>query len=1546
MAATSIAPRFVFGFRADVANNVAYAEDGAVVYPAGHNVVLYSPDIRTQRLIPGTLESEGISAMCVSANKKLLAVAERSEKAIITVYDLQTLKRRKVLVAPDVGSKEYVSLSFSADGKLLLAQGGGPEWNMVLWVWEKSKIAGTVKTTNQQGLPVFACNYSPGDGGMIGVLGQNIFKVLKYLDGTIKALNFNIGKRDMSTIACMEWVPPDSNDLKEKLLLGTTEGEVLLLEHGTEFKNVFSCENTGGGLVVQCIVCYSKGFVVGQDGGVVTIFEKDDKEMYRRARAFTIENNPVKIKHVAISPSEEHLTCSLENGQVYSLLLSNSEIMKADEMNFDVLGTNNHQGPVTGMDMCVRKPLIASCSTDKSVRLWNYNDRTCELVKWFPDEIFSIAIHPSGLQVLVGFADKLRLMTILMEDLKTVKEFGIKGCRECCFSTGGQYFAAVNGTTISIYNTYTCENVGNLRGHNGKVRSVHWAPDDAHIVSAGMDGAVYEWRLKDFKREKENVLKGCNYTSVLSTPDCKTLYAAGSDRKIKEFEEAPGAGTQITKEVDTGVPLTQICLLPNIKMMIAATDTGNLRTYKYPLTGEFAETKCHQGSITRLRLSWDEQLVATASDDGSVFVHDVKDRDAKAAARREQERVEYSAEVLVTRSDLDEKRNRMAELEQQVAELTMQTEYQLRLKDLHLQEKTKELTEKFTSEVDVDRQKFELLLAEKNEQEMEYEEKLKQAEERSQVQLAALDTQYQAKIMAEVERFQQLAQEKEALNERWDEQNSLLVESHERVIAELTEDYEAKLAEESLRLEQLLTEKTELEREFEEIKRQLEEDADREIEELKEKYEVRLAGEREASLRLKGENGIMRKKFNALQKDIEAQKEEIKNLFEQKRELYATIASLEKDIASLKREIRERDETIGDKERRIYDLKKKNQELEKFKFVLDYKIKELKKQIEPREAEILEMKDQIKEMDGELERYHKTNSGLDLLISNLKLKQTGLSGEVTLQRRSRTDLEALIKRMQHDLQQVVGSIQDPKALKEKVKQLYHKYCADMVAGEHEEDNDLEREAARQRGYLEKTVDSLRRKLAKDSELHRSDNLRIMQENTALIKEINELRREARSLRARGAGSPAATGNATALAFSKRPTLQTMDAELVEGLKKELEMQRDLIYRLREDGATKVARIKQLETMVVPPRPLSRERLPPMDPSTTTAYAVNGGAPLTPQQQQQQAQVLAAKESEAAAARAKAEAAMAAMNSARPPRSPLASLDRPPSSQHPAGEEGYPLPRIPSRPLSRTGSATAGAAAGAGAAESAADKAAAGAATGLTAAAASGGLDGGAEMEAVADASAAAAEASALASAADEEVRAGASSGGNDSGGGGEGEGGVQGDGGEGESTQGGEAEAAAADQEQQGEGQEQQQQQQEGTEAGGGLQGGEEEQDVGGQRDQNEDVNAEGQEGAGLEAGGEGAQEEGTEAEHAQSEENIRQGQEGAAGEEQGEQGGGQEEGAAGQSEARAEEGGLEEGSGGQKEEGGEDGGEAPAEGGDNEPAPPPPAPPSDAPDS
>uniref|UniRef100_A0A061RT72 Wd repeat-containing protein 65-like n=2 Tax=Tetraselmis sp. GSL018 TaxID=582737 RepID=A0A061RT72_9CHLO len=1174
-ALSALVPRHVFGFRGDVHSNVHYVDEHTVAYPAGHQTVLFNTETKGQKFVPGTVDSEGITVIAVSPNSKYLAVAEQSEKAMITVYDLQTLKRRKVLMSTDAGSKEYVSLSFSPDSKLLVAQGGAPEWNLVLWIWEKSKVASSFKTTNPTNSPVYQCLFNPADLGLVSVVGHGIFKVFKTTDSNLKLLPNALSKRDAQNYTCHAWMPEGSGE-KERVVVGTDTGELLVVEGG-ELRSVLPSES---GHSVESVAATTKGFVTGHEGGLVSIWEKIEGEErpYRRTKTFHIEGNSVKVKNMAVSASEEALLCSLENNQIFSLALSNTEIMKPDEMNFSHLAQDFHVESVTGVDTCVRKPIVATCSSDHSVRLWNHSERGAELIRQFPEEAFSVAMHPSGLSLLVGHGDKLRLMTVLLDDMRMVKEFPIKSCRECKFNHGGSMFAAVNGNTVQIYNTYTCENVGNLRGHNGKVRSVAWSADDRFIVSAGLDGAVYEWDVLSFKRVRENVLKGCNYSCVTCSADQRQVFACGSDKKLKEIEEG-----QVTKELDTDVLLTALVLPASGRTLFAATETGSVRCYKFPLTGEHQEYKCHNASITRLRMSFDDSLLYSASEDGCLFVFDIKDTDPAKLTRKDTERLPWAEEVLVTKGDMEEKKQRMQELEQQVNELTMQNEYQLRLKDLNHNEKLKEINDKFTAELESEKQKFELLLQEKNEQEMEYEEKLRVAEERHHAQMAALDSQYQQKIMSEVERYQSLMQEKELLHERWDEQNSLLVESHERVIQELTEEYEAKLQEEQMNLEMLGQEKEEQEREFEEIKRQLEEDADREIEELKERYESKLNGEREVGLRLKGENGIMKKRYNALQKDIDDQKEEIKQLFEQKKELYQTIASLEKDINGLKKEISERDETIGEKEKRIYDLKKKNQELEKFKFVLDYKIKELKKQIEPRELEIAEMKEQIKEMDHELERYHKNNANLDLTIADYKMKTNGLQAEALKQRTAYGQSVSVIKRFQHDLHETAQYIQDPKMLKDKVKELYAKHVMENTkSGDIEED--IQWEYNRQREYLEKTVDNLKRKLAKDMDLHRTDNMRVMQENVALIKEINELRREIKNLK-----SGACKDGKDAF---KRGLSKSGDFEFA-ARDKEIEMQRDLIQRLRNELLHCNQRIKELEEHVNK-RPVSRERLPPME----------------------------------------------------------------------------------------------------------------------------------------------------------------------------------------------------------------------------------------------------------------------------------------------------------------------------------------------------------------
>ncbi len=45
-------------------------------------------------------------------------------------------------------------------------------------------------------------------------------------------------------------------------------------------------------------------------------------------------------------------------------------------------------------------------------------------MKVFAEEAYSVALHPTGLSMLVGFADKLRLMVVLMDDLRWAGELG------------------------------------------------------------------------------------------------------------------------------------------------------------------------------------------------------------------------------------------------------------------------------------------------------------------------------------------------------------------------------------------------------------------------------------------------------------------------------------------------------------------------------------------------------------------------------------------------------------------------------------------------------------------------------------------------------------------------------------------------------------------------------------------------------------------------------------------------------------------------------------------------------------------------------------------------------------------------------------------------------------------------------------------------------------------------------------------------------------------------------------------------------------------
>ncbi|KAI8607724.1 WD40-repeat-containing domain protein [Chytriomyces sp. MP71] len=961
MSIAAVSHRYVFGLKGDVENNIAFIDEQTVIYPAGSNTILYHTETKNQKFIPVNEKCEGITCMTVSPNKRYVAIAERSDKPVTCIYDLHTLRKRKTLTPAEADSKDFVCMAFSTDGKYLLTQSGSPDWMLFYWTWEKTKLMAAVKTANVPGeryavsnlvaaaltpggvghvnakdhllgSAIHQVSFNPNDNTQICAVGNGIFKLFRYSEGALKPLLF--AKLEAKNFLCHCWTAD------ERIIVGTEDSRILVCEANGELKSDIAFSAEAPLRACHSLITFNKGFVAAGAGAVLSVFERDEtapaaatpaqvaatatgdhsvgaapvmtKEMFKRARDYGLHEDGTNIINMAMSPSEDLLVCTTENSQIYTVLLGSADI-KGDEAKLEVFSQPFHHGQVTGMDTCIRKPLIVTCSSDKSVRVWNYMDSSSELVKYFSEEAYSVAIHPSGLYILVGFSDKLRLMNLLIDDIRPFREFTVRGCRECRFSNGGQYFAAVHGNTIQIYSTWRFENLGNLKGHNGKVRSIHWASDDTKIVTAGMDGAIYDWALKDMsgangnsggiKREGESILKSCSYSCAVASPDGKSIYAVGSDKTLKEIVDS-----QILRELESDHVLTQVALSHSGRMMFVGTATGTIRSMKFPLSnegGEFQEHQCHSGAITKLRVSYDDTHLFSTSEDGCVYVFKIADREGRGL-KKERENV-FADEILVTKSDLEEKNQMMNELKTRVEELKMENEYQLRLKDMNFNERIKEITEKFMQEIEALKITSTVLRTDKEKEEVRHEEEMVEERERHTRELLDLETVHNSKLMTEYDKYQDLQSKTTELQSQWERQMRDMQVAKERALAELTNHFETKLREKQAEIERLQQEMKLQFKEFEETTHETEEDADSEILELKHRYERKLKEEREIGMRLKGENGIMRKKFNTLQSEIDAHKAEIAKMYAEEKKLHSIIKSLEKDIAGLKKEVRSAD---------------------------------------------------------------------------------------------------------------------------------------------------------------------------------------------------------------------------------------------------------------------------------------------------------------------------------------------------------------------------------------------------------------------------------------------------------------------------------------------------------------------------------------------------------------------------------------------------------------------------------------------------------------
>lgn len=91
-----------------------------------------------------------------------------------------------------------------------------------------------------------------------------------------------------------------------------------------------------------------------------------------------------------------------------------------DDVVYDYLVYPFHSRPIEGMDICIKKQLVATCSSDRTVKVWSFTNSLgfqLEIDQHFSEDAKSIGFHPSGFHMVIGFADRIRMMNVFQNSL-------------------------------------------------------------------------------------------------------------------------------------------------------------------------------------------------------------------------------------------------------------------------------------------------------------------------------------------------------------------------------------------------------------------------------------------------------------------------------------------------------------------------------------------------------------------------------------------------------------------------------------------------------------------------------------------------------------------------------------------------------------------------------------------------------------------------------------------------------------------------------------------------------------------------------------------------------------------------------------------------------------------------------------------------------------------------------------------------------------------------------------------------------------------------
>jgi WD40 repeat protein len=301
---------------------------------------------------------------------------------------------------------------------------------------------------------------------------------------------------------------------------------------------------------------------------------------------------------VSFSPDGQRLATVGEDGTVRVWTLLEQQLTQCD---------THHRG---GRSVSFSRDGQCLATVGENARIRLYVSRQ-QLAEWkdHQDWVTDISFSPNGKQIAtISRHGKSNLWHLSIQQLAQFNHFHYQpSVRRVSFSLDMQSLA----TATRVWNL-SGQQLAQLKGHQGSLRSMSFSPNGQYFATAGSDRTVRLWDLSEKHLAQWHSHQG-KFWSVSFSPDGKCLATAGADSSIRLWNLQGKPLAQLDGHQGW---VRRVSFSPDGQRLATLGYDGTIRLWN--LEGQQIVLNGHQGRVNSVSFSPDGQHLATAGYDGTI----------------------------------------------------------------------------------------------------------------------------------------------------------------------------------------------------------------------------------------------------------------------------------------------------------------------------------------------------------------------------------------------------------------------------------------------------------------------------------------------------------------------------------------------------------------------------------------------------------------------------------------------------------------------------------------------------------------------------------------------------------------------------------------------------------------------------------------------------------------------------------------------------------------------------------------------------------------